>query len=308
MSTSEIQANWSCDAATETSFEVYYDKTVGGSGWSLGRTTSADATDGTVTGLDAATEYKFKVRAINTYTNSDYSGEVTATTLNHYTDSVSDTVTATDSISVINVFLYNLGDSVSVSDGVTDSCSFVDSIDDSVSLSDAVTTVVSFVDSVSDTVTTTDVIADSQSIRMDYDYYWGSTSGYVYRNGEDLLSDASAAITSTWTSKTIDFAEDNSDNTGRWKTVYKMEYVYKEDDTDVPTTISISNDGGVTWTAQTKYIGDYGDGRIEHAHWFWNKTGQFFIVKVVWSSSDKEFQFLGFDMIYDDQGEQFEVS
>jgi hypothetical protein len=286
VSGSEVQVNWTCDAGTETAFDVYYD-TVGGSSWSLGRTEGADATDGTVTGLSAGNNYKFKVIARNTYVSSADSNEVTAYLGAIYADTLTDTVTVTDSATTGQTFVESLSDSVTITDSETESSTMSESL--------------------SDTVTITDLCLGGQTIKSDYDYYIGTSDGYVHRTAQDLLSDNGTSITSSWLSKTLDFAEIDAENTGRWKTIYRIEFIYKELDTAVTTIIKISTDGGNTWATQSKSLGTSGDGRIEHSHYHWNKTGQFFEVKVEWASSDKEFQFLGFDVVFDDAGDQYEV-
>jgi hypothetical protein len=280
VSQTEVQVNLTCDAGTESGFRIYKDG-------SLARTIGANETDGTVTGLSAGNTYSFTAEAYNAYTTSAISNTVTLYLGNVFVDSVSDTVTVTDT--------------------VANNVAFTDSCSDSVSLSDDQTNSLGMVETVSDTVTLSDSTGESQTLRTAFDYYWGTSDGYVHRTAKDLLSDNGLAITSTWTSKTVDFAEASSENTGKWKTIYQIEHLYKEDDTLVSTTYSISNDGGATWTSKTKYVGTSGDGRTEHAHFHWNKTGQFFVIRVVWSSTDKEFQFLGFDVIYEPGAEQFEV-
>lgn len=285
VSGTEIQVNWTCDAGTESGFYVYY-KESGGS-YALGRTEAADATNGTVVGLTGGKTYYFKVVAYNSYTTSDDSNEVSRYIGAVYSDSVSDSVT--------------------VSESVTTAVAFTNAVSETVTATDSFTAVFNFVISTSDTVTVSDSVASAQSIRTDYAYYWGTSDGYVHTTGEALLSDNGTAITSSWTSKTLDFAEDSSDNTGKWKTIYKIEYVFKEDDSTVLTSIGVSNDGGDTWTTIDKYLGTNGDGRMGSADYFWNKTGEFFVVKITWTSADKEFQFLGMDVVYDVQGDSWSV-
>lgn len=285
VSGTEIQVNWTCDAGTESGFYVYY-KESGGS-YALGRTEAADATNGTVVGLTGGKTYYFKVVAYNSYTTSDDSNEVSRYIGAVYSDSVSDSVT--------------------VSESVTTAVAFTNAVSETVTATDSFTAVFNFVISTSDTVTVSDSVASAQSIRTDCAYYWGTSDGYVHTTSEALLSDNGTAITSSWTSKTLDFAEDSSDNTGRWKTIYKIEYVFKEDDSTVLTSIGVSNDGGDTWTTIDKYLGTNGDGRMGSADYFWNKTGEFFVVKITWTSADKEFQFLGMDVVYDVQGDSWSV-
>jgi hypothetical protein len=248
-----------------------------------GTTTSHDDNDIIVYNSPA----RYAVKAyLPPFDPSELSAEVSYTRTAHAA-TTTDTVVATDSATAA---LTSGGTAISTA-----------------TVSDSVTVVSGFSVTATATATATDLAQSGQSIRTDFAPYWGTEDGYVHKTAPDILSDNGTSITSSWTSKTIDFAEDNVDNTGKWKTIYKFEYLYKEDDTDVPTVFSISSNGGATWATQSKNLGTAGDGRIEHAHFFWNKTGQFFVVKIEWPSTDKAFQFLGFDIVYDDQGDQFEV-
>lgn len=279
-----IKVDWTCDAGTESGFRVYYKST---GGYGLGDTVAANSTTATIGGLTGGVTYTFKVVAYNTYVNSDDSNEVSVYLGAVYTDTVTSTCTASDVASTTHTAVETITDTCTASDVQSNTCTFVNTI--------------------TDTCTASDLTFSSQTIRTNFAYYWGTADGYVHTTAESYLSDNGTSITSEWTSKTIDFAEADPENTGKWKTIYRIEYIYKEDYTAVPTIFKVSSDGGATWTTQSKTWGTTGDGRIEHGHYHWNKTGQFFVVKIEWPSTDKAFQFLGFDVIYEPGADQWEV-
>jgi hypothetical protein len=69
--------------------------------------------------------------------------------------------------------------------------------------------------------------------------------------------------------------------------------------------VHVSDDGGATWTTVTKSCGNYNDGRTDGKTFHYIKNGQFFVFKVEWPSSTADFQFLGFDVTYEENGEEF---
>ncbi len=283
-SASSVKVDWSCNAGTESGFRAYYKST---GGYSLGETVSADSTTATIGSLTGGATYTFKVVAYNSWVTSADSNEVSLYLGAVYTDIVTATCTASDLVTTAHTAVETSTATCTASDLATNNI---------VAL--ATTTA---------TCTASDAVYTSQTIKTDFAYYWGTADGYVHVTSAAYLSDNGISINSSWTSKTIDFAENDSENTGRWKTLYRIEYLYKEDYTAVPTIFKVSTDGGTTWTTQSKTWGDSGDGRVEHGHYHWNKTGQFFVVKIEWPSTDKGFQFLGFDMVYEPGADQYEV-
>ena len=115
------------------------------------------------------------------------------------------------------------------------------------------------------------------------------------------------AIVPSWISKTLDFSVEDPDHTGLWKTLYRVEYLYRDWGV-IPVTCSITVDGGATWQTQTKNVGGRNNGGTEHAHFYFVLTGQFFIIQFLWPSSTTDFQFLGFDAVYQENGETFPVN
>ena len=78
VSSSQIQISWQDNSNNETSFRI--EMRAGGGSFSEIGSTSANVPGATVSGLQAATTYTFRVRARNANGNSSYSNEASATT------------------------------------------------------------------------------------------------------------------------------------------------------------------------------------------------------------------------------------
>lgn len=78
---SELDLSWTDTAGDETAWQVEQSNTGSGSGYSLVATLGTGTTSHSITGLSAATQYWFRVRAITGSANGSYSNVVTATTL-----------------------------------------------------------------------------------------------------------------------------------------------------------------------------------------------------------------------------------
>lgn len=77
-----IDLTWSDNSSDETGFEIERSDT-GGASWSAVSTTAANATTYVDSGLDPETTYRFRVRAVNEYSESAWvgnDGDATATT------------------------------------------------------------------------------------------------------------------------------------------------------------------------------------------------------------------------------------
>jgi hypothetical protein len=206
-------------------------------------------------------------------------------------------------------------DYLTVGEAVSDHFATTDVMYDVLGMLESVSDRANYTTTVTDNLTLSDYISSAQSLKTDFTYYLGTESGAIYEYSQDYEYDDSALsgtsvpmpIVSTWWSKAIDFVEDDVENTGRWKTIYRIEFLYREWGT-IPVNFSISSDGGATWENSARNIGTSSNGRTEHAHFHFVTTGQFFVFKVEWSSATVGFQFLGFDVIYQEGPEQFEVT
>lgn len=78
-SSSAILVSWTDNSSDETGFQIEQSAN-GSTGWANVASPSAGATSATISGLSASTVYYFRVRAVNSYGNSDWSSVVSATT------------------------------------------------------------------------------------------------------------------------------------------------------------------------------------------------------------------------------------
>jgi hypothetical protein len=93
MSSSQIKLDWTDNSDNETEFQIQR-ATSGGSGWQTIDSIGADSTAYTDNGLEAETEYVYRVRAVNDAGESEWSAEASATTDPPLLDAPSD-LTAT---------------------------------------------------------------------------------------------------------------------------------------------------------------------------------------------------------------------
>lgn len=291
---STVTAPWTRVGSVPDYWNVYRD--VDGGGFSVIATRSAGSSaydDGSAT---HGTTVKYKIGSV----------------ISGYPEGVS---SESNSVVVVSSFTDTITDTVTVSDGQTNTFLPTDTITDTVTAYTDTTDQANYTSTVTDTVTASDSVGSAQTLKTDFTYYIGTEVGAIYEQSLDYQYDDTAtsgstvegAIVPVWYSKTIDCAENNEENTGKWKTLYRIEYIYR-DWGSVPVSIHASNDGGATWTTKTKTIGGSNSGKTEHAHFHFNMTGQFFIFKIEWPSSTADFQFLGMDMIYADAADQWEVA
>jgi len=139
-----------------------------------------------------------------------------------------------------------------------------------------------------------------------YQYFFGSYNGKVFIENVGYTSDDGNKIDSYWLSKQTDFADEDPECLGKWKTVYAMQLWYKDIDASVPVTIGISTDGGVTWTEQTKTIGT-GDEKEKVALYYFIINGNVFQFRIRNNGTDRVFQWTALKALYDINGEYFEV-
>ena len=145
------------------------------------------------------------------------------------------------------------------------------------------------------------------SAAPDYQYYLGSYNGKVFAENKDYKSDAGQKINSYWLSKQTDFADEDITCLGKFKTVYGMQLWYKDIETDVPVTVGISTNGGVTWETQTKTFGT-ADDKEKTALYYFIVTGNIFQFKIQNDSDTKTFQWTALKALYTIGGDFFEIN
>jgi hypothetical protein len=209
---------------------------------------------------------------------SDPTSELTITM---WGDTISDTATATDSVTGLQTY--------------------VDTINDTVGVATLPISLFTWVSTITDTATVTDSFTDAVSIKTTFDYYIGMYDGTVHATRSSYLSDNTASITSIWETVETDLGMPN-----KFKTVQRTNLKYVDKDANTPVSVSISNDGGQTWTSAYKTVGT-GDGRT-HSKFFWyTMSGEYFKFKVELASADKDFQIIALDIDFLPCGEVIEV-
>jgi hypothetical protein len=195
-----------------------------------------------------------------------------------------------------------ISDTVDVSEGtITGVRGLFDIISDTITLSDAETLYANYFDTISDTVTVSDALRASQSIKTDFEYYIGMSDGTVHGTDSSVKSDNGTAITSIWETMETDLGVP-----GVFKTVHRANLKYVDKSADTLVSVSISNDGGQTWTAASKSIGT-GDGKTASKFFWYVMTGEFFKFKIELSSDDADFQITGLDIDFQPCGEVIET-
>jgi len=71
--------------------------------------------------------------------------------------------------------------------------------------------------------------------------------------------------------------------------------------------VSVSNDGGTTWTNQDRNIGA-GDGTVKSVMFFFIISGDVFQFKVEHNANSGKFQWLNLEVHYSLGGEYFEIN
>jgi hypothetical protein len=111
-----------------------------------------------------------------------------------------------------------------------------------------------------------------------------------------------------WTSKPIDFSEADQSDANKNKTVYLVQLEYDDTYASVPVVVSLSNDGGTTWTTSSETVGT-GDltSKIKDFH-FSGVTGKNITLKISCTSSTVGFTWTGIIIHYVSRGEWAEAT
>jgi hypothetical protein len=139
--------------------------------------------------------------------------------------------------------------------------------------------------------------------------YICNEDGYIYEISG--YGDLTNPISSYWQSKELDFKEKYPELKGRFKAIDRIEITYKDTDTDIPMTVFISNDHGVTWESKTKLVGT-DSGKVKVAT-FWmagitSSHGRAFSMRFECSSATVDFEIHGIKIWFYPLGEYFPVS
>ena len=135
-------------------------------------------------------------------------------------------------------------------------------------------------------------------------------NNFVFAWADDYDSDTGLPIDAYWRSKDMDFTETYPQMQGQLKTIDKIRLWYEDLDADVPITVYLSNDGGITWAEKTHTIGA-GDGKtkVQDYHFMHStsSTGLNFSVKVGCTSTTKRFRWTALEIDFFVRGKDFEV-
>jgi hypothetical protein len=209
---------------------------------------------------------------------SDPTSELTITM---WGDTISDTATATDSLTGLQTYKDTINDTVGVA-----------------TFPEGETT---WNSTITDTVGVTDSITSSQSLKTNFEYYLGMYDGTVHATRQSYLSDNTTSITSIWETIETDLGMPN-----RFKTVHRSNLKYVDKSASMLVSVSVSIDGGQTWTPAQKTVGT-GDEKTSSKWFYYNMTGEYFKFKVELASADKEFQIIALDVDFLPCGEVIET-
>ena len=216
-----------------------------------------------------------------------------------YLDTFTDALTVTDSISEVAITGDIFLDTFSMSDILDEKGVYADTFTDAFSMGDGGTGRYTG-------GTGGDYLSDAQSIKTNYAYYLGVSTGDVYEYSGDYKGYAGNPIGSRWESKDIDFSDQLPRLRGFFKTIYGARLYYVDLDADTQVGVGYSTDGGATWKMETKTIGA-GGGVFNTVDFHFMVTTYNLRIAIVHSSADKRFQWTGIKLFCDEAGEFFEV-
>ena len=143
----------------------------------------------------------------------------------------------------------------------------------------------------------TGYILDAISLKTNYAYYLGDSSGKIYEYGGDYLGDAGGTIPARWESKDTDFSDQDLQISHRSKIIEKMRLHYIDKTEDAVISVSISTDGGASWTPKTKTMGT-GDGKAKYEDFYNVTSGHTFRFAIENASASDEFLMVGLEIFF----------
>ena len=252
--------------------------------------------------------------SIKTYTDPareahDDNGVATNTEYGYYIQSVSAAGVEDSNTLYIQMFDDSADDTIELDEDTADQTYVGDSSSDTITLDEATTGTGAASDSATETLVLMDDVGEifTLTLETDYGYYLGDFAGNVYYESDEYRSDNGTAISAYWLSKETDFSDIDDDAISNFKTVYKARLFYIDHTAGHTVTVSVSNDGGTTWTAAGRNIGT-GDGTTKSADFFFIKTGDTFQFKVEHNNTEGKFQWLNMEVFYSVGGQYFEIN
>ena len=221
-------------------------------------------------------------------------------------DGPSGTWTAWSNTNTAGCFADTLTEALTVTDSLSEVAITGDIFLDTFSMSDILDEAGVYADTFTEAFTVSDYLLDSETIRTNYAYYLGASTGDVYEYSGDYKGYAGDAIESRWESKDIDFSDQLPYLRGFFKTIYGARLYYVDLDADTQVGVGYSTDGGATWKMETKTIGA-GSGVFNTVDFHFMVTTYNLRVAIVHSSANKRFQWTGIKLFIAESGEFFEI-
>jgi hypothetical protein len=312
---------WTCSATNETGFKVY--RSTDNITYTLINTgTTANATSYADTGLDSYTLYYYKVQAYNSYGISAMSSAASGTTLIDLDPPSGLYADATSSTQITLTYTVNSGDATShyvekKAAGATYTVPGTEIADETATTyvhgSLVANTEYTFrmraYSSVSGTYGDYSVPITKKTLSIGTDTVRRNEAYFAMGNVLCIASETPQnSFESKWTSKPLDFSEVDPNDANRNKTVYLVQLEYDDTYASVPVIISLSNDGGTTWTTSSETVGT-GDltSKIKDFH-FSGVTGKNITLKISCTSSTVGFTWTGIIIHYVSRGEWAEAT
>jgi len=122
-----------------------------------------------------------------------------------------------------------------------------------------------------------------------------------------LTETPSNAISAYWTTKDLDFTDQDPSMANQWKTVDRVRLEYIDEYTSTPVSVSISIDGGTTWTTTSLSLGT-GTGLVAYTDfWFLPITSPYFRFRIGSSDTDTSFTWTGVFAYYYPRSSHFKI-
>ena len=320
VSSSSLTVTWTCTATNETGFKVYRSLTDGG--YALVYTgTTANATTYTDTGLASYTTYYYKVQAYNSHGISALSGEGHGDTLIDLDPPTGLYAEALSSAQIGLTYVVNAGNAtahyvekkaaggtytvpgtaISATDTTYTHGSLVANTEYTFRIR-AYSSVATAYGDYSVPITKKTLSIGTDTVRRNEAYF---AMGNVLCIASETPQNSFEA---KWTSKPIDFSEADPSDASKNKTVYLVQLEYDDTYSSVPVVISLSNDGGTTWTTSSESVGT-GDltSKIKDFH-FAGVTGKYITLKISSTSATVGFTWTGIIIHYISRGEWAEAT
>ena len=313
VSSSALTPNWTCAAANETGFTVY--RSTDDTTYTEIGTAAANATSYADTGLDDYTRYYYKVQAYNAYGVSALSSSANAYTLvdlDPPTNLIAEALSSTqikisftvnaDSASSHSVERRTSGGAYSVlgstADGTT--ATYTDgtcSADTEYTYRiRAYHTTTAAYGSYSSTVTKKTLAVGVDTVRRNEAFF--ALGNVLYIASETPQS----SINAYWTSNPIEWEE------GKNATIDRVQLEYYDRYSAVPVVISLSIDGGTTWSTSSSSVGTGSLIDKVADFYFSGVTGRNIILKVSSDDTDTSFTWTGIIVHYIPRGDYFDAA